>query len=275
MPAQADDRTMTRVDCSGISLDDPAGSDAIGRAYDMLTKHGFVVLDHVLPVDTVTALREEFAGRYARYLQNREYDDTLKVGNMRYMITVDLSGGFADPLVYANPHVLALARQALDQDAILESFGAVVSLAGSRQQHVHRDGRVLFDASIAPLLPAHALTFVLPLVDMNDANGSTAVWPGSHRWKTRDENAPPVTLDVPVGSCALWDFRLYHSGTANRSNGPRPIIYATYSRHWYRDTHNFEKSGQQHLSFAENFLAGMTEDRRTLFAHVHGAVPEQ
>lgn len=262
---------MTRIDCRQISGDDLAGSEQVRLAFDSLTRHGFAILDHVLPQERVRALNAEFTASYDRYLQNSELDDTLKVGNKRYMIPVALSGGFGDPLIYANPFVVALARHALEPDAILESFGAVVSLAGARQQHIHRDGRLLFDSAISTMLPAHALTFVLPLVDMNDVNGTTAIWPGSHRWKVRNEEAPPVALDVPAGSCVLWGFRLYHGGTSNRSDTPRPILYGTYSRHWYRDSRNFEKKEQRHLAFDDGFLDSVPADRRSLFAHLVAA----
>ena len=37
----------------------------------------------------------------------------------------------------------------------------------------------------------------------------------------------------------LWDYRTYHSGTANRSDHVRPMVYATYARRWYQDPVNF------------------------------------
>ncbi len=259
---------MTRIDCSAISTSNLARSPHIRRAHDALGAEGFVILDNVIAPRRVEALLREFATSYKKYMRDVEFADTLKVGGRRYMIPVALSGGFRDPLVYANPYVVALVRFTLERDAILESFGAVVSLAGSRPQHIHRDGRFLFDSGVSTLLPAHALTFVLPLVDMNQTNGTTAVWAGSHRRKVRDKRAVPLPLDVPVGSCALWDYRLHHRGTANRSDAPRPILYCTYSRHWYQDTRNFTNPDQRHLVFDNRFLASVPKDRRHLFDHV-------
>jgi ectoine hydroxylase-related dioxygenase (phytanoyl-CoA dioxygenase family) len=257
-----------RIDCRGLEGQDPTKAEQTRLAYDCLVREGYIILDHVIAKDKVAALSREFDERYARYLADRELDDTLEVGGRRYMITVDLAGNFADPLVYANPVVVAVARQALDDDAILESFGAIVSLPGSEQQHIHRDGRLLFDSAISPILPAHALTFVLPLVDMNDRHGTTAIWPRSHRWKTRDEKVVPEAPDVPIGSCILWDFRLMHGGTPNTSERHRPIVYATYARRWYQDPGNFVKPKQKRLSFAEGFLQGVGSSDSSLFAHL-------
>jgi len=164
--------------------------------------------------------------------------------------------------------VVAVARLSLDETAILESFGAIVSLPGSEQQHIHRDGTLLFDSAISPMLPAHALTCILPLVDMNDRYGTTAIWPNSHRWKTRDESIVPEAPQVPAGSCIIWDFRLLHGGTPNRSDCHRPIVYATYARRWYQDPGNFVKPKQRRLSFGAGFLEAAAENDRRLFAHV-------
>ncbi len=259
---------MTRIDCRQIAHGGEAQAEEIRRAYDSIVKNGYVVLDHVIEADKAAALDGEFHARYHNYLQNSELPDTLKVGNKRYMMTLDLAGGFADREIYANRCVVAVARMALGEEAILESFGAVVSLAGAKQQHIHRDGPLLFDAGISPILPCHALTLAMPLIDMNETQGSTALWPGSHRWRERNEEVPPLAPDVPAGSCILWDFRLYHGGTPNRSPQHRPMIYATYARRWYQDPNNFGKKGLHRLLYSQAFLDGIPEDRRTLFFHV-------
>ena len=258
---------MTRIDCRQIA-DTAAPSEQMRAAYESIVKNGYVVLDHVIDASKAEALNSEFRTRYESYLQDSEQPDTMKVGNKRYLMAVDLSGGFADCEVYANRFVVAVARMALGEDAILESYGAVVSLAGAQQQHIHRDGPVLFDAGISPILPCHALTLAMPLIDMNDMQGTTALWPGSHRWKERNEEVKPIAPDVQAGSCMLWDFRLYHGGTANRSQEHRPMVYATYARRWYQDPSNFSKKGLHRLLYSPQFLAGIPEERRSLFCHV-------
>ena len=264
---------MTRIDCRGLVAAHQTGTDLteaepMRAAYDSLVKNGYVVLDHVVAADKIAALHREFDSRYRRYYQDNELDDTLEVGNRRYMIPVELAGPFADPEIYANPAVVAVARLALDLDAVLESCGAVIALSESRQQHIHRDGPVLFDSAISAMLPAHALTFVLPLIDMNEEHGTTALWPGSHRWRQRDDSAPPIAPEVPVGSCMIWDFRLYHGGTPNRSAAPRPILYSTYARRWYLDPRNFEKPTQPRLLYDKDFVRNLPEQNRPLFANL-------
>ncbi len=259
---------MIRIDCRGVSTDDLANSAEIRAAYDCFVKHGYAILEHVVPEDRIQALLAEFNDRYARYLRDQEAADSLEVGGRRFMFPLLLSGGFGDPLVYANPFVMALARAVLDNDAILEAFGAIASLSGSEAQHIHRDGPHLFSSEISTLLPAHALTFALPLVEMNDIHGTTAIWPGSHRWKSMNNEVAPEVPTIRPGSCLLWDFRLYHRGTENRSEHPRPMVYATYARRWYQDPVNFMKEKMQRLVFDPGFVQGVPEDVRPLFSHV-------
>ena len=242
--------------------------EQIRLANEHLARDGFVILTGVLAPQTICELNEQFNISYAQYLQDCDANDVLKVGDRRYMIPVSISGRFRDPLIYANPFVLKVVREALGFAAILESFGAVVSLPGSEAQHVHRDSPMLFDAGISPLLPAHALTVVMPLIEMNDLHGTTAVWSGSHRWKNFDDKIASETPRIPVGSCAIWDFRLFHGGTPNHSNSHRPILYVTYARPWFRDAKNFLKEGQRRISVDGDFIRGLPEDHQKLFSHI-------
>ncbi|UYN94356.1 MAG: phytanoyl-CoA dioxygenase family protein [Enhydrobacter sp.] len=248
---------MTRIDSRDISA-----------ACDGLTRQGYALLQDVVAAEKFHALHRQFNSRYAHYLRDVEYEETLKVGDRRYRVPVELAGGFADPDVWANATVLDIVRGMLGDDAILDAFGAVVSLPGAAAQHVHRDSPLLFDAAIAPLLPCHALTLALPLVDMDETRGTTALWPGSHRWKARAEGPAPETPRVPAGACLLWDYRLFHGGTPNRSAEPRPMLYATYARAWYRDPTGFTRQGLDRLAMPAGFLDGLPPERRRLFSHL-------
>jgi ectoine hydroxylase-related dioxygenase (phytanoyl-CoA dioxygenase family) len=263
---------MIRIDFQGVSTDALAASEQIRAASDCFTRHGYAILDHVIPQDIVHALHDEFNDRYREYIADRESEDSLQVGNKRFMIPLHFSGNLGAPLVFANPYVIALVREVLDRTAVLEAFGAIISLSGAEAQFPHPDGPPLFGDGLSPLLPAHALTFALPLVEMNEVSGTTALWAGSHRWKSFDDTAVPERPVIPVGSCALWDFRLLHSGAPNRSDRPRPMVYATYARPWYQDPVNFIKAAQQRLVFEPTFLQSLAEDVRPLFSHVREAL---
>ena len=182
------------------------------------------------------------------------------------MLALHLTKGFGDPLLFANPYVVALVREVLEPTAILEAYGAVVSLSGAPAQPNHFDAPHLYGADISALLPAHALTFALPLIEMNETHGTTSLWPGSHRWRNKNEKSERIEPVIPIGSCMLWDFRLVHHGTANLSAQPRPMVYCTYARPWYRDPVNFRKKKMQRVDFDAAFLETLSEDTRKLIA---------
>lgn len=202
---------------------------------------GVMIFDDVLPVATISGLHDAYRTAYTNYHQDREFADALAVGDKRTMITIAVEGVFNDPDLYANPTVFPLIKRLLGDDVILGSFVSVTSLPGSLDQKAHLDMPLLFEAErFSAELPSYSLTLVIPLVDMNATNGTTAFFPGSHK-RVADEppGSDPVAPDVPVGSTLLFDARVWHGGTPNRSRAPRPVLYNTYQRSWFRDTVNF------------------------------------
>lgn len=261
---------MNRFDFAGVSTEGLAQSTLIRAAFDGFTRHGYVILDNVVPVETIRSLHAEFFQNYKDQIRDQEAADSLEVGARRFMIPLHFSGGLGAPGIFANPYVLALIRMILDEEAIIDAFGAILSLSGAEDQHIHHDGPILFGSEISRLLPAYALTFGLPLIEMNDLSGTTAIWPGSHR-RGSYEGHEPLRPQIPLGSCMLWDYRTYHSGTSNLSDQVRPMVYATYARRWYQDPVNFRKETLPRLVFEPGFIPGLPGDLRPLFAHVRSA----
>ena len=211
-------------------------------------------------------MRDAFYAKYGEYLNEQEKADALTVGNRRFMITVELEGPFANPLVYANPHLVPVLKAALGPNYVLDNFGVVVSLPGAEQQHMHRDGTPLFNGQLAGMIPVYALTTVFPLIEMNEQHGTTSVVVGTHRY--RGDDADPEVPVIPEGSAVLWDYRLFHGGTPNRSNQPRPIVYLTYGRKWWRDADNYKSNKQRRLALPDGFLDTVPEEARHLFGQM-------
>jgi len=239
-----------------------------------LQRDGYALVHAVLSPDVITGLTEEFTARYGHLRTSAVTPgEATEVGSGRYLITVPLSGVFADIRAYANPAVMEVMAIALDQDFVLDSFGVVLSLSGAETQHLHRDGSYLFGAGIAPILPVHAITVGIPLIDMNAARGTTELFPGSHRYVNLKDSDVSVAPEVPAGSCVMWDFRLLHRGTENRSADWRPLLYMTYSKPWWRDSKNYalvwEESGptrpQERIKFGEKFFQSVPLSARSLF----------
>ena len=167
------------------------------------------------------------------------------MGDRRLIVTINMEPPFDDPRLFANPYLLPVLSAALDDDFVLGAFGVVCSLSSAPAQHRHRDGGSLFPRSgMDRLLPAAAITVGIPPLEMNEVHGTTALWLGSHRDADRASKEEGIEPVVREGSCILWDFRLYHRGTANRGTEPRPLLYLTYCRPWFLEHLNFSKGTQ-------------------------------
>ncbi len=247
----------------------PGGGIIPDMLHDEITRRfadpGVMVFEDVLSPELVAGLHAAYSADYKTYHQDRDYADALTVGDKRTMISIAVDGCFNDPAIYANQTAFPIIRKLLGQDVILGSFVSVTSLPGSQDQEPHLDMPVLFEAEhVSPELPIYSLTLVIPLVEMNATNGTTAFFPGSH--KAIHDDVPdisPVAPDVSVGSALLFDARVWHGGTPNRSAAPRPVLYNTYQRSWFRDTVNF--LSQPPLVMDAGEWEKIPEEHRVLF----------
>ena len=49
----------------------------------------------------------------------------------------------------------------------------------------------------------------------------------------------PIRPLLNEGSCLMYDYRVLHRGTANRSAETRRMLYLLYTKPWFTDTINF------------------------------------
>ena len=106
--------------------------------------------------------------------------------------------------------------------------GCVLSIPGARAQSEHRDG------------PDLLINAFVPLIDLTQENGPTALVPRSHL--RRGQEGRRVAPLLRKGQLLLYDYRLVHAGMPNSSDSTRPIGYVTYAPPGGRDTHNFPPS---------------------------------
>ena len=201
----------------------------------------------------------------------------------RYAAVLPFAGPFLSPAFYANPAVLGVMAALLGPDFRLSSLETVISLPGSSDQHQHVDGPVRFDRLVGGKrrpyrgdlsdLPPYAVTLCVPLCDVDDRNGPTAVWAGSHREALRPR--PPGEREVlrrfrekrmagRFGDAFIFDFRVFHGGLANGSRQPRPLLIMVFTRSWYRDPNLAEV--ETGLILGRRELARIPARHRELFA---------
>jgi hypothetical protein len=231
---------------------------------------GALIIEDIVDGAIVSEARRVIGEAYSHYLDGSLHEDVARVGEGRLMIAIALEPPFDDPQLFANPYLLSILSSELDKGFVIGAFGVVCSLASAPAQHCHYDGGILFPSSgFDRLLPAPAVTVGIPLIEMNEFHGTTALWLGSHRDDTRVIKEPGITPVVREGSCMLWDFRLFHGGTSNRSNMLRPLLYLTYCRPWFVDHLNFNSKTnpkQKPLLASKNFLSSLSEQHQRLLS---------
>lgn len=217
-------------------------------------------------------LTSEVVSRLAKavadYLTRRQSaDGTLTVGTGRHMIPLPIDGVFDDRQIYAHAELRPFLRSTLGEGYVLNCFTCVNAEPGAPDQHVHRDYTGLFDDKIDTFCPTFAINLFIPLVPFNSINGTTRMWPGSHRKPdggSVEAVGEPVEPVIEPGDALLLDYRLRHGGTANVSDSNRPMLCLSYSRDWFFDTIHFGQINP--LQINEQRLAAIDEADAELFA---------
>ena len=232
---------------------EPLAADTVKEAAHLFRVHGTLMLENSFDRDLIQQLQSDFLQNYAALDRSVVEKTCLRVGIERYMFTIRLQPPYLEPAVYAPPRVLPIVQNLLGSDCILQSFGAVCAYPGAALQPVHRDYPPLFveAGGLNAFLPPFALHVVVPLVDLDEHTGTTALWEGSHRIRSKAEEdrwsraelnrLQGAALPWPkMGDCYFMDFRLRHTGTPNNSDLARPILYLIYSRRWFQDRRNYD-----------------------------------
>ena len=207
------------------------GDAQIEAAAAAIVRHGVAVLEDIVDPALLTRGREEVERDFPDL--EAQYTGGYYVNaDRRFTMQLPIARAFADPAVFANPAILALCARLLGEPVVLEQFGLLVSLPGAKQQQTHCDLRLFPEHGIERILPAWALAVAMPLVPLDEVNGTTAFFTGSHRTQ-QFEGEPDFIPRVKLGSALVWDYRVYHHGLANRSERDRPVLFSTFSRPWW------------------------------------------
>ncbi|MEO7864665.1 MAG: phytanoyl-CoA dioxygenase family protein [Sphingomicrobium sp.] len=128
-------------------------------------------------------------------------------------------------------------------------MSVLMALPGCPAQTLHRDGSSLYpELPIKALLPAYALTVMIPLIDVVKDGGTIAFRLGTHRYIEDLEQSVPVSATLARGSFIVWNFEVIHGGEANRRDQPRPMLYMTLCRPFWTDMKNFGGTSRVRLA---------------------------
>jgi len=210
-----------------------------------LRTDGFVVLNDVIHRAHLEVLRDRMLEDVGQILARKDAPYNFNTGNVQQDPPPFPPYLFRDVLL--NEMVIAVTRALLGPGVKNSYYSGNTCLPGSQQQPVHPDvGQLWPDLETAS--PPFGVVVNVPVVDMDPANGSTQLWPGTHRDTTvcvqqgdikvpeaalakRRETAPPLQPAVRCGSVLIRDIRLWHRGMPNHTDTPRPMIAMI---HWIR-----------------------------------------
>jgi hypothetical protein len=242
-------------------------SETTERARKTFAAKGCLLMADAFPAAFISGLRDEYFARYERYFGDGNFKEAKSVGHRRLQLSVPFSPPFSAPVLYANPLILPILHGLLGTNLFLGIFGSVTSLPGSELQHLHRDNPLLFSELVNRFLPPYAINLFVPLVEFNERTGTTRLFPDTHLKGDEDAaKSPGFDPVVPVGSCLLMDYRLFHQGTANVSDQIRPMLFLTYHRPWFKDYRNHRS--WPFLRISDEDYMKIPSDHRSLFEWV-------
>ena len=157
----------------------------------MFETHGAIQIDNAFPLELVKRMQAEFFKRYEPYFSDQEHPDALRLGDRRFMLTVDIDELFGAPDLIGSPMLMPILRRIVGEDCVLGAYTAVISLHGSRASasRLHKDHPALFPNTEWHFRsPCFGAQIILPLVPLDGQSGTTRFFKGTHRVPT-DEAA--------------------------------------------------------------------------------------
>jgi ectoine hydroxylase-related dioxygenase (phytanoyl-CoA dioxygenase family) len=222
------------------------------RVQAAMARDGALAFEGLFPRPVLERLRAEVLRRH----ESGELHERALVRDIggRYAAVLPFEGPFLDPRFYANRALHQMLAALLGPSYCIGSLETVIALPGAGAQHQHIDGPIRFDRSVGGRkrayardlsdLPPYAVTLCVPLCDVDEENGPTAIWPGSHRLALRPK--PPGARELNrrfrvehmtggLGQAFFFDYRTFHCGMPNFSREARPVLMFVFTRSWFRD----------------------------------------
>jgi hypothetical protein len=175
-------------------------------------------------------------------------------------------------IVWSHPRILAAIWHVVQDEFRPSALNYRSPLPGGGLQHLHSDDTWTDDGRFAY---AQA---IIPLVDLSPENGGPRFVPGTHRLRGRgpgDEMADvrathprEVRPMATAGSALVFNGTLWHSGTANMSTAPRPVLHIGF---FLRHPNNPRMGGTNEIIRPETYARLSPVHRHFLDASVLSA----
>lgn len=202
-----------------------------------LRTSGYCLVDGIIPRTSVDALARDLDPDFCRtpVSQGPFYGaDTVRFGGL-------LNKSSHAAAFVQHPLILEIVEAMLGAwcDTIqLNLTQAIEIRPGAKRQVPHRDQDMWRASRMLP--HDHEAEFLVnvmwPFTPYTPANGSTVLWPGSHRRRAEDliDPAEAIALTIDPGSALLFLGSTLHSGGANRTGASRRGMIVSYSLGWLK-----------------------------------------
>ncbi len=169
-----------------------------------------------------------------------DQDFILQAGVGRFDTAYGFREGFFASDQFLRPHALVQILQQTLHKEYTSYAGVINATPQSGAQYWHRDTHNLADSdsdgSQLLRMDDFYFTVLIPLVPLNEENGTTEFRLGTHRKTAQDfESSEHKRFDVAVGSAIVFNGKISHRGRENLSTLERPVIYMVCHKKWYND----------------------------------------
>ena len=161
-----------------------------------------------------------------------------------------------------NEMAVAVSHRLMGDGIVIDACGANTAFWGNTQQGVHADAHQLW-STLDFVPPPHNIVINVVLVDVDESNGATKFWPGTHtdtritagnRRPTEEMIAeweakrPAERMCTKKGDLVVRDMRVWHCGMPNHTDIPRPMLAIIYQSGWW------QRSGFEAEKGSEDFF---------------------
>ncbi|GME25134.1 phytanoyl-dioxygenase family protein [Neofusicoccum parvum] len=217
---------------------------------------GLVVLTNAIPTHDLTTLstRMQRDAAILRASPSAHHNFGQRTGNVQQ--EPPTGAGWVFSSVVANAFATQLTECLLGPRPALRFYSANTAFRGRARQPVHVD----LDFPAFPTAFPFGFCVNACLDDVDERNGATEVWLGSHVGvggggsvvggrgggnehteeidpelvEERRKIRPPVRLCAPKGALVIRDFRLWHAGMPNQTDVPRIMLVTIHFARWWR-----------------------------------------
>ena len=217
-------------------------AERAAAAADALWRDGAVVLEGVVDLAHVDMLRSRMEAEIPLLVKRGKTNGPAG----HYSQSPPVAAPYVYGDIVTNRFAVQVTEMTVGAPLQLTLTNANTILPTHEAQKLHRDHGNLWKDLGHSHRPSYVSVHV-PLVDMDACNGSTEVWPGTHRLAhegpvptddgelaARARTSPPVQVTCAAGGIILRDGRAWHRGMPNSTDRPRIMISMIYAARWSR-----------------------------------------